>query len=336
MVVQKSKHFLFHYLQRQFQMAHLKDGHLLVGVSGGVDSMTLLSVLLEIKKVLNLRVSVGHVHHGSENKVQLDFQNKSARTVKSFCEKNNVKFYCNKKMDEDKCLSDTFSGVKQTEADMRKYRYKLLAQFVKESKADYLALAHTADDLLETRLIRLIRGTGEQGLKSMSFKNKKMIRPFILLSRSQIKDYAEKRKLNWCEDPSNRSKEYSFRNWIRREWLPMLEKKRPGSLKAIARSLELMTQVAGKHQKNREVVYKSLIKNRSLRRDALLAFSKNADKKKILAYYMKEQGFKNYSSSHIMELLKHLHRPQKHFTLSLLGKTWTVSPLWLSPDEKTK
>ena len=336
MVVQKSKHFLFHYLQRQFQMAHLKDCHLLVGVSGGVDSMTLLSVLLEMKRVLNLRVSVGHVHHGAKDKVQLDFQNKSARTVKSFCEKNNVTFYCNKRIDEKKCLPDAFSETKQNEADMRKCRYKLLAQFVKESKADYLALAHTADDLLETRLIRLIRGTGEQGLKSMSFKNRKMIRPFILLNRSQIKDYAEKRRLNWCEDPSNRSKEYSFRNWIRCEWLPMLERKRPGSLKAMARSLELMTQVAGEYQKSREVVYKSLIKNRSLRRDALLAFSKNADKKKILAYYMKEQGFKNYSSSHIMELLKHLHRPQKHFTLSLLGKTWTVSPLWLSPDEKTK
>lgn len=336
MVVQKSKHFLFHYLHRQFQTAHLEDRHLLVGVSGGMDSMTLLSVLLEIKKVLNLTISVGHVHHGSENKVQRDFQNKSARMVKKFCEKKNIKFYCNKELEEKKSSASVFSNPKQNEADMRKYRYKLLAQFIKESKADYLALAHTADDLLETRLIRLIRGTGEQGLKSMSFKNKNRIRPFILLSRSQIKDYAEKRKLNWCEDPSNRSKEYSFRNWIRREWLPLLEKKRPGSLKAMARSLELMTQVVDEHQKNREVVYKSLIKNHSLRRDALLAFSKNADKKKILAYYMKEQGFKNYSSSHIMELLKHLHRPQKHFTLSLLGKTWTVSPLWLSLDEKTK
>ena len=336
MVVQKSKHFLFHYLQRQFQIVDLRNSHLLVGVSGGVDSMTLLSVLLEMRKVLNLTVSVGHVHHGSEDKPQSDFQNQSARTVKSFCKKNNIKFYCNKMIDEKKHSSDAFSGAKQNEADMRKFRYKLLVQFVEKSKADYLALAHTADDLLETRLIRLIRGTGEQGLKSMSFKNKRMIRPFILLSRSQIKSYAEKRKLNWCEDPSNKSKEYSFRNWIRCEWLPMLEKKRPGSLKAMARSLELMTQIAGDHQKNREVVYKSLIKNRSLRRDALLAFSKNADKKKILAYYMKEQGFKDYSSSHIVELLKHLHRPQKHFTLSLLGKTWTVSPLWLSPDKKAK
>ena len=298
--------------------------------------MTLLSGLLEIKRIFNLTISVGHIHHGSENKAQGDFQNKSARMVKNFCEKKNIKFYCNKEIHEKKSLPGSFSEVKQSEAEMRKRRYKLLAGFVKESKADYLVLAHTADDLLETRLIRLIRGTGEQGLKSMSFKKEKIIRPFILLSRSRIKDYAEKRKLNWCEDPSNKSKEYSFRNWIRGEWLPLLEKKRPGSLKAMARSLDLMTQAADEHQKNREAIYKSLIKNRSLRRDALLAFSKNVEKKKILAYYMKEQGFKNYSSSHIMELLKHLHRPQKHFTLSLLGKTWTVSPLWLSPDEKTK
>lgn len=336
MVVQKSKHFLFHYLQRQFQIVDLKDCHLLVGVSGGMDSMALLAVLLEMRKVLNLTISVGHIHHGSKDKAQSDFQNQSTGMVKDFCKKNNIKFYCNKELDEKKYSSDAFSDTKQNEADMRKYRYKLLGQFVKKSKSDYLALAHTADDLLETRLIRLIRGTGEQGLKSMSFKNKKMVRPFILLSRSQIKNYAEKRKLNWCEDPSNKSKEYSFRNWIRCEWLPLLEKKRPGSLKAIARSLELITQIAGDYQQNTEMVYRSLIKNCSLRRDALLAFSKNTDKKKILAYYMKEQGFKNYSSSHIMELLKHLHRPQKHFTLSLLGKTWTVSPLWLSPDKKTK
>ncbi len=355
MVIGKSKHFLFHYLLKQFPTDEWKSKHLLVAISGGVDSMSLLSILLELKRVLSFKLSVVHVHHGSTDKKQKAFQDKAVETIREFLLKTHSveKTYwsglkrsgvtglkkavlLNEGVEYVKTKKNGNSGFIGSEAEMRKYRYRMFEEAMKHSKADYLALAHTADDLLETRLIRLIRGTGEQGLTAMSFKKNRLLRPFIQVSRFQILDYAQQRKLKWCEDPSNQSVDYSFRNWIRQEWLLQLERKRPGSKEAIARSLELIAHSKENNQKRVKKICQKLIKNQSLRRDILLAFPDTHDKKQILAYYMKEQGFKNYRSSHILELLKQLKRPQKNFSFSLLGKKWKISPLWLSLDKKSK
>ena len=342
MGTQKSKHFLFHYLLKQFQSIELKDRHLLVGVSGGIDSMVLLSVLLEVKRVLNLNISVVHVHHGAKDKLQKKFQNEAAEAVKNFCMENNISCYCNTpvysvnagslKTDgegADFSLSSVFN-----EAEMRKYRYKVLSHYMEKSEADFLVLAHTANDLLETRLIRLIRGTGEQGLKAMGFRKGKLLRPFVNINRSRIVDYSKKRKIKWCEDPSNRSSEYSFRNWIRNEWLPQLEKQRPGSIEAMSRSLSLIAYKANEDQQRVRKICHDLVKGQQLKRDSAFFVLPLEDKKKILAYYVKQQGLKNYRSSHIMELLKQMSRPQKEFTFSLMGKRWRMSARWLKPDGK--
>ena len=137
MAAQKSKHFLFHYLLKQFQSIELKDRHLLVGVSGGIDSMVLLSVLLEVKTVLNLNVSVVHVHHGAKDKLQKKFQNEAAEAVKNFCMENNISCYCNTPVysvnadslkKDDKGSDFSLSSV-SNEAEMRKYRYKVGSGF---------------------------------------------------------------------------------------------------------------------------------------------------------------------------------------------------------------
>ncbi len=339
MIVKKSKHFLFHSLLKQFQFAGLQNKHLLVAVSGGVDSMTLLAVLWELKVVLNLKISVVHVHHGAKDKKQRQFQDISAKEVENFyislpgagSKRNTINKTTGVAGFIKRLAGEMNEGqTRNNEAEMRKCRYQVFADCMKQSKADYLTLAHTANDLLETRLIRLVRGTGEQGLEAMSFKSNKLLRPFIHIGRSQIMDYAKKQELKWCEDPSNQAVEYSFRNWIRHKWLPQLEKKRPGSINALSRSLQLMTNTARNKQKSIIKDYHNLVRNSSLRRDLIVCFSLT-DKKRILAYYLKEQGFKDYRTSHILELLKQLDRSQKKFTFSLLGKTWAVSSQWLAP-----
>ncbi len=337
MATRKSKHFLFHYLLKQFQSIELKDCHLLVGVSGGIDSMVLLSVLMEVKKVLNLNISVVHVHHGAKGKRQKDFQDQAAETVKNFCMKNNIKCYSNKavysvntgslKKENKEMGFSLSSGV--NEAEMRKYRYQVFSHYMKKSESDFLVLAHTANDLLETRLIRLIRGTGGQGLKAMGVNKGKLLRPLVNINRSRLLDYSKKRQVKWCEDPSNRSSEYSFRNWIRNEWLPRLEKKRAGSVEAMSRSLSLMAYKTNKDQQRVHKICHDLIEGQKLKRDSAFFAFPLEDKKKILAYYMKRQGLKNYRASHVLELLKQMNRPQKEFTFSLLGKKWTMSAQWL-------
>ena len=364
--MKKSNHFLFHAVLQKLKDFCIRDKHLLVGVSGGLDSMTLLAVLLSLSRILKLKISVVYVHHGSAHKKQKAFQNRALKTVQNLCRQNNLVFYSNavkvpppvsptggtrsvtsftklpsspvsptggtrlnggNRPDDRTCPAGNTCpspyGPKN-EAQMRTFRYQVFLKYFKKSQADFLVLAHTAEDLLETQILRLIRGTGAQGIKAMRLKRGPLLRPFIELSRTQIKNYAQHVNLKWCEDPSNQSTEYSLRNWLRQEWLPCLEKKRPGSLKAMARSLNLLAYCVHKNQIQIKQTAKALITEGTLRRDRLLTFPVST-RQKIVAYYLKEQGIKNYSSNHIKELLKNLERKQKNFQFFLLQKTWKVS-----------
>ena len=367
-MTQKSQHYLFHYLLKKIRSPKFTGSRFLCAVSGGVDSMSLLSLLLELKNILDLKISVVHVHHNSKNKNQKEFQDKAMNLVKEFCLKNTIPFYSppskgnknnssqatqdsankqtNNKAVTKSVLPDQISPQKlstqdtkhnalSSEAQMRAYRYKIFSQVFKESKSDFLVLAHSANDLLETRLIRLIRGTGEQGLSAMFFQKKDLLRPLIQINRSQIEDYATKIKLKWQEDPSNRICKNNLRNWIRHKWLKQLEKQRPGSIKALSRSLKLLSQHAEDQQKRIQNLYKKISHKHSLQRNLLLQLS-TKDIYKILAYYIYKQGLKNYSLSHIQEIIKRLRGPQKNTSFQLLGKTWEINSYGIFIKEKNK
>ncbi len=325
MSVQKMNHSLFHHVLNSLKAKKIKDKKLLIAVSGGVDSICLLYLFLELKNILNIELSVVHVHHGSQSKKQKKFQDQALSMVKQCCEKHKIVFYS-------KILN---IGVKSSEENMRQRRYYFFSECMKTSSSDYLVLAHTTNDLLETRLIRLIRGTGRQGLTSMILKKDKLLRPFINVTRQQVLDYANEKHLSWCEDPSNQSSEYSFRNWIRNNWLMNLEQKRSGALKTLAKSIELIVENSVEAQSRVEYLYNLVVIDGVVNRKSLQALS-NKDKKEVLACYMHKQQFKNYSVFHIEELIKQLDRSQKRFTFSLLGKVWEVTPLWLTPQKKER
>ena len=380
-MLKKSNHFLFHAMLKSFRAYHLQGKHLLVGVSGGLDSMTLLSVLLSLRSILKLKLSVVYVHHGSKDKKQRVFQDQALKMVQGFCHKNHLPFYfnplcgskltdksgttyffshkarskkmvapfnplCGSKLTDKSGTTYFFShkarskkmvapfnplcGSKLNEASMRAYRYQVFLKYFRKSQADFLTLAHTADDLLETQLLRLIRGTGPIGIGAMRFKRGCLLRPLIDIRRQKLKDYALKNQLTWCEDPSNQSTKDHLRNWIRQKWLPLLEKKQPGALKTMARSLNLLAYSVGPNQIQIQQLAKTLIKEGALKRDKWLVLPLST-RQKILAYYLKEQGMRNYSLGHIKEILKQLERKQKNFQFFLLGKTWAVSPRFLKP-----
>ncbi len=338
--MKKSNHFLFHAVLKSLRACRIQNQHLLVGVSGGLDSMTLLHVLWSLGRPLKLKLSVVHVHHGSEDKKQRAFQDKALKLVQSFCRKNHLPFYSNSpSKGGDRRLTALPQGPKpKSSADLRAFRYQVFLKYFKQSKAHWMVLAHTADDLLETRLLRLIRGTGPWGLKAMQFKRGRLLRPLIENSRSQIKDYALKTRLKWCEDPSNKSTEKSLRNWIRHKWLTELSAKKPGALKALSRSLSLLA-----HSKELSLLPPlsdptqkpgGLVEGPALRRDRLLKLLPE-DQAKIMACYLRRKGCWRYNLGHIKEILKQLARKQKNFSFFLLGKKWTVSERLLCIKNKT-
>ena len=201
---------------------------------------------------------------------------------------------------------------------MREFRHSSLKSFLHKQKAHWIALAHNSNDVLETRLIHLIRGCGEEGLKSMTCLQPPLLRPLVFSSREEIKDYAEKNKLQWLEDPSNKDTLF-FRNWLRKEWLPLLEKKRPQSLVSLSRSLSLIAEA------EKDSPLDVFISKKGIKRKSLLELGP-VNQKRVLAYYMRKKHLSDYSLSHIEELQKHISRSQKSFTMRLLKRTWQITP----------
>ena len=296
---------LFHQVLRQLKQCDLHQKQILVAVSGGVDSIVLMDLLYECSKVLKFKISVAHVHHGINKG---SYRDEAQMFVHSFCEGMGIPFMTNQPK----------LHTESSETQLRKIRYQHLSRWVKKYK--YLSLAHTADDLLETRLIRLIRGTGKQGLTSMELMKNNQLRPLIYSTKKEIIKYAQSRKLKWVEDPSNK-KTHTIRNWIRKYWLPQLENKRVGSIQNLSRSFERLSKNLPIAPELQEISRKEFLK---------LSLNEQSQK---LASYMKSHHISNYTHRHIEELIKHIQSKRKSFKFSMLKKKWVITPDWIRLSE---
>lgn len=183
---------------------------IVVGVSGGEDSMCLLHLL--INNLIKENIIVAHVNHNirSESASELEF-------VKNYCLKNKIKFE-SIVLPNDKVYNEN---------ELRKMRYDFFKLLMQKYKATYLLTAHHGDDLIETILMRLTRGSsfkGYAGIELLSIKeNYKILRPLISVSKEQIKDYIKEYNIKYVCDNSNFSDKYT-RNRYRHHLIPFLKK----------------------------------------------------------------------------------------------------------------
>ncbi len=286
----------------------------LLAVSGGVDSMVLAEVIFRWSRLLKVRLHVGHVHHGRKAPApQKRFRDHAQKTVAEWCSARSVSFMTNEPEDVEL----------KSEAALREYRQKHLKEFAARAGAHFIVYAHHLDDLLETRLLRLIRGTGPFGLRSMQLAHAGKMRPLLECSRAEIESYAALRAVPFCEDPSNKETG-ALRNWLRQTWLPLLEAKNPGAGRAMARSLELLCR----EEKNAVV---EPLANVGLRREDIISLPAAAAEKKV-AEYLRSLGLKNYGRAHVREILKRMDSPRKNPTFRMLGVVFQVTPdlFWAS------
>lgn len=179
-------------------------GRYVVAVSGGVDSVVLLDMLA---KKTDLELVVAHFDHG----IRQDSK-KDREFVEKLASKYNVPF----EYQEGKL------GAKASEAAARKARYQFLEQARKKHRAHAIVTAHHQDDVIETMLINILRGTNHSGLSSMS-NTQRILRPLLHLTKADIQNYARQHDLTWREDPSNQDQQY-LRNWLRHRVIPKLSK----------------------------------------------------------------------------------------------------------------
>jgi tRNA(Ile)-lysidine synthase len=186
----------------------------IVAVSGGADSMALLSVLCQLRTVYTLHLRVAHVNHllrGSESFRDAGFVQQQAkrRGVPYHQVEVDVKSF-----QRDKNLSPQHAA--------RLLRYEYLYSLCQTLDATHVALGHTADDQVETFLLRLLRGSGPAGLVGIPPVRKPFIRPLITTHRAAILAYLTTEGIPWMEDSTNTQRTY-LRNRIRLDVLPMLQ-----------------------------------------------------------------------------------------------------------------
>ncbi len=209
---------LLHQVKRTIdRYSLLEEGdRLIVGVSAGVDSMVLLHLLNAYRETFALSLIVAHVNHG----LRPEESEKEAELVQRESERLGLPFeYGQFNVKEFQKLG----GLSPQDA-ARKIRFHFFYELLRKHRARKIALGHNADDQVETVLLRLIRGSGLQGLKGiLPIRQERVIRPLLETWRGEIESFASERKIPFLSDSSNLKKGY-LRNRIRLSLIPLIEK----------------------------------------------------------------------------------------------------------------
>lgn len=201
---------------------------IVIGVSGGPDSITLLNLALEIKQenLIDFDIVVCHVNHLIREEAADDEE-----YVRQFCKRYNIEFFA-KRIDIEEVAQKEKIG---TEEAGRKARYEFFNEILEKTFSNKIATAHTANDNAETVLMNIIRGSGTSGLKGIEAKRDNLIRPLIECSRNEIEEYCERNNLNPRIDKTNLKNIYT-RNKVRNLLIPYIKENfNPNIVEAINR-----------------------------------------------------------------------------------------------------
>ncbi len=206
------------YVEKEQLLAH--GDHVLVGVSGGADSMCLLFLLRELAKEYKLTLSVLHVHHG----IRGEAADGDAAFVTRYCEEHALPVYV-RYVDVPAVAKQEHLSVEEAG---RKLRYALLAETAAEVGATAVCVAHHRDDLAETVLFRMLRGTGLRGLVGMepvsrpfADESLRLVRPLLCVGREDIERFLGEEGISFRTDESNADNHYD-RNYLRNVVFPEL------------------------------------------------------------------------------------------------------------------
>jgi len=231
-----------------------KNDIVVVGVSGGPDSICLLHILLQIQKDLDFKIYVAHINHGIREEAKSD-----AEYVRKFCAENHIEFY----LKEINVIQVSKNEKISTEEAGRKVRYSFFEDILNKVNGNKIATAHTASDNAETILMNLMRGTGTTGLKGIQPKrNNKYIRPLIECNRKEIEEYCKNANLNPRHDKTNDENIYT-RNKIRNILIPFIEKEfNPNFVTSLNRLSEIVSTENEYLDQITDKIYKEILINK--------------------------------------------------------------------------
>lgn len=242
----------------------ISDGDKLVlGVSGGPDSMCMLNVLKEIKenRTLDFEITVAHINHMIREEAKED-----ENYVKKYCKENGINFY-SRSIDVEKIANTSKIG---TEEAGRNERYKFFDEILRKTASSKIAIAHNKNDNAETVIMNIIRGSGVSGLKGIEAKREKYIRPLIECEREEIEKYCEKENLKPRIDKTNFENVYT-RNKIRNIVIPFIKQEfNPNIIETINRLSNLVTEEEIYIEKQVEKAYKEILIEEDLEKRTII------------------------------------------------------------------
>lgn len=221
---------------------------IIVGVSGGTDSV----VLLHLLQKLGYNCIVAHCNFH----LRMDESDRDEAFVRSLA--NSMKLPC--------YIIDfntvEYSGKHKLSIEMaaRELRYNWFSELLKNQGAEAIAVAHHADDSIETMLMNLVRGTGIRGLSGIPVKNGCVVRPLLCCSRNEIENYLIENGLDHIEDSTNATSDYT-RNKFRNEILPLLEEINPSVRQTFYQTIDRFEGIQAIYQQSLEKINSELVHN---------------------------------------------------------------------------
>ncbi|MCD8179705.1 MAG: tRNA lysidine(34) synthetase TilS [Tannerellaceae bacterium] len=202
----------------------------IVGLSGGADSVALLAILTQLG--YDCRAAHCNFHlRGDESDRDEEFSHLLARSL-------SVPFY-HIDFDTERYAAENHLSI---EMAARELRYRWFEEMRATEQAQAIAVAHHRDDQVETILLNLVRGTGIRGMRGMTPKNGTIVRPLLSVSKKQLLDWLEEQHLNYVTDSTNNTIDYK-RNYIRHEIVPALEKLNPSFQDTVVRNAHYLRDV---------------------------------------------------------------------------------------------
>ena len=253
-MAQREKKTLIHKVYNTIKKYHLiETGDILVlGVSGGPDSITMLDILLKIKqaKQISFDFVVAHVNHMIREEAKEDEE-----YVKNYCIKNDIQFYT-KSIDVQKIAN---TNKISTEEAGRNARYEFFDEVLQKTKGNKIAIAHNKNDKVETIIMNELRGCGIQGLKGIEPIREKYIRPLIECERKEIEEYCKENNIEPRIDKTNFENIYT-RNKIRNIVIPYIEQEfNPNIIETMDRLSNLVAEQEAYIQKQVEMIYRKIV-----------------------------------------------------------------------------
>ena len=274
----------------------IKKGEtIILGFSGGPDSVFLLEILKKYKEEIDSEIEIILVH--INHMLRREDSDGDENFSESIAKKNSFKFY-SKKINITKISIEEKKGLEEIG---REIRHKLFKEIFEKEGGDKIALAHNKDDQIETFLFRLIRGTSLEGLEGIRMKKMQYIRPIINVFKKDILKYLSENKIEYRVDKTNFENEFT-RNSIRLDLIPFIEKRYNPKFKD--KIFNIMGEIREVNAEN-SLDIEEFMENSRLSIEKLNTVS-DFLKKKLIKQYFNEKNIKSdrYKVNSVIELLE--------------------------------